>query len=264
MAPAGTAIDLVLRNPGPARTVLLLATCRGIVFDQQLIGLEKKGEKSCPVVFWKNIKVASKDGEEEKTKIVLRYYNVFNISQCEGIPEKIIPQLKSHPYIKPCDEVVKKMPLRPEITHKPDGCYYVPEKDVVNLPSIEHFHDAESYYQTLYHELVHSTGHPNRMNRKGFMDIGRKNTKYYAFEELVAEIGSAFLNSVSGIPEKCLENSAAYIASWLEVLRNDRRFIVQASAQAQKAVDFILGIHLAETEELQEAKNMNEEILANA
>ena len=116
----------------------------------------------------------------------------------------------------------------------------------------ETFRSGQDYYSVLFHELTHSTGHQSRLNRKGFSASDGEWSAFgstpYAREELVAEMGAAFLAGQAGIVERTIENSAAYVQSWLQRLKDDNRLVVQAAAQAQKAADFILGRQAPETE----------------
>jgi antirestriction protein ArdC len=108
----------------------------------------------------------------------------------------------------------------------------------VHLPALTVFNSTEEHYSTLYHELVHSTGHKTRLDRTGIKDINF-GSETYSKEELIAEIGSAFLCGMTGIENKTLNNSSAYIAGWLKKLKDDKKLVVMAAAQAQKAVDHI-------------------------
>ncbi len=128
----------------------------------------------------------------------------------------------------------------PEIRHDKQKAFYVPSGDYINMPPMESFTNSESYYATLFHELVHSTGHFIRLNRREVMDLNEFGSEQYSMEELTAEIGACYLMSHTGILTSDITNTAAYIQSWLSKLRNDKRFIVYACAQAQRAVDFIL------------------------
>ena len=116
---------------------------------------------------------------------------------------------------------------------------YRPATDSIHLPKWSRFTSAEEYYCTLFHELVHATGHETRLSRKGIMEMDHFGSEKYSQEELVAEIGSAFLCGTTGIEKQTLENSTAYINGWLKKLQNDKRLIVIAAAQAQKATDYI-------------------------
>lgn len=217
---------------------------------KDLGGSVKKGEKSYPVIFWKWLNQTDEETGEETKNTLLRYYNVFNIDQCEGIPEDRIPtpEVNQNDPLEVCEEIVAKMPQRPEFKQAKEA-YYNPLLDIVYMPKLESFVDSESYYNTLFHELVHSTGHFKRLNRKGIIERVRFGSEPYANEELVAEIGACFLKSFAGIAKVTTENNVAYIQGWLEKLRNDKCFIIHASAQAQKAADFILNKEQPEKEE---------------
>lgn len=215
---------------------------------KELGGSVKKGEKSQEVIFWKQIEREKRETGETERIPFLRYYNVFNIAQCEGIPKEKLPQVierKNDP-IKSCEEIIEKMPKRPEIRHKEHRAYYHPVNDYVNMPKAETFIDSGSYYGALFHELVHCTGHKERLCRKEITERNTFGSKPYAIEELTAEMGSCYLKSYAGIPIENLDNSAAYIQGWLEKLKKDKKFIVYASAQAQKATDFILNVRNVE------------------
>ena len=209
---------------------------------QELGGSIKPEEKPHMVVYW-NFPDKEEEGEEKK-KAVLRYYMVYNVAQCAGIdstiPETIDREVSA---IESCEQIVVGMPHPPLIKHKEARAYYSPLADLVNMPKQSSFESDESYYATLFHELVHSTGHHSRLDRLGLIQMsefsGEKHA--YSFEELIAEIGASFLQFHAGI-ESTFEQSAAYIEGWLKVLKNDKRFIISASSAAQKAVDYILNV----------------------
>jgi len=168
----------------------------------------------------------------------------FTISKIEGINFKIPEvQLKDNERIANCENIIEQMPNPPAIeTVNANRAYYSPTLDRVNVPSIKQFENSEEFYVTLFHELTHSTGHANRLNRKGISELTTFGTKQYSQEECIAEMGAAFLSTHAGIDyEAITENSAAYIQGWLKVLKEDKYFIFQSAAQAQKAVDYILG-----------------------
>lgn len=203
-------------------------------------GIVREGEKGFPVVYWKTFEDQPEDDTKPRRKPVLRYYTVYNIAQCAGIDEKDIPEpVKVFNPIQSCEGIVTGMPQRPEIVHHGHEAFYSPRLDYVNMPPREHFQDAEAYYSVLFHELIHATGHEKRLARKELTEASQRKESYSA-EELTAEIGACFLNAHAGIENKHFENNVAYISSWLTRLKNDNRFIVYASTQAQKAVDFIL------------------------
>lgn len=215
-----------------------------LTFNQanQLGGKVKMGEKSTPVVFWKlieNLNAAS-ENESAKSIPILRYYNVFNADQCEGLPSnklQVVESAEPVPRIDTAEQIVANMPNRPEITFDAREAFYLSIKDVVRMPKKETFRDAESLYSVLFHELAHSTGHKCRLNRKGFSEESTK--EKYSFEELVAELTSAFLCGCSGILTKTEENSVAYLQGWLKKLAADSSMLVKAGAAAQKAFDYI-------------------------
>lgn len=217
---------------------------------KDLGGHIRKGEKSEMVVFWKMYPIKEKqdDGTEIiKTIPLLKYINVFHISQVDGVEP--LKQKVTHD-IEPIDKAEKILNdywNRENITieHvKGDKAFYSPMFDKIQLPLFEQFKSSEEYYSTATHESVHSTMKTNRCNRqedrKG--KIVSFGSEEYSKEELVAEIGSAQLMNIIGIETtKSFRNSTAYIQSWLKVLRNDNKFIVSASSKAEKAVNYILG-----------------------
>ena len=207
---------------------------------QELGGNVRKGEKACPVVFWKQLEVEDKKtGEPEKVPM-LRFYYVFNASQCDGLknlPAPVeIPILSTQP-----EAIVANMPQRPEIKHGMSKAFYSPSEDIVGMPDRARFDSEDGYFGTVYHELIHATGSKSRLNRPTLTESMGFGSDPYCKEELIAEMGAAFLCGQAGIANT-IENSAAYVKGWLEQLQNDRSLIVQAAAQAQKAADFILGI----------------------
>jgi len=208
-------------------------------------GHVRKGEKGWPVVFWKFHEVGSTDDDgKATTKAIplLRQYTVFNVDQCDDIEAPAAPGVKTFDFdpIASAEGVVANMPKRPTIGHGENRAYYRPSTDAVNMPKPERFSLPTEYYSTLFHELTHATGHTSRLDRKLDTRLAAFGTADYSREELVAEMGAAFLCGHAGI-DQTLDNSAAYIGGWLKRLRNDKRLVVTAAAQAQKAADFILG-----------------------
>lgn len=216
---------------------------------QDLGGQVKKGEKSEIVVFWKIFEAeeTNKDTGEKKTKKIplLRYYNVFHISQVEGVeplaPEQLNDEVEP---IEEADKIITDYITREHIEFtecRSNEAYYSPSQDAVVVPMKEQYKVINEYYSTTFHELTHSTGHKNRLNRLETGAVAAFGSETYSKEELVAEIGSASLMNLLGIETvKTFRNSAAYIQSWLQVLRNDNKFIVSASSKAEKAVNYIL------------------------
>jgi antirestriction protein ArdC len=211
-------------------------------------GSVKRGEKSHLVTFWKPMGRKEK-GKKATTEYELRYYRVFNVIQCKDIPENVHqePLQVVHDPIKACEAILGNMPDCPTIEHNTEGAYYLVQQDAINLPNKPAFKTAEGYYATLFHELVHSTGHKSRLNREGITATPEYGAELYCLEELVAELGTAYLCSQGGILPKEIENTAAYIKGWIAPLRNDKQFIVKASSLAQRAVDYILKTQDEET-----------------
>lgn len=246
--------NLISKKPYRGINVFLLMSMsyespHWLTFRQagQLGGSVKKGEKSCPVVFWKQTTVEdNKSGESRKIPI-LRVYHVFNVAQCDGVQDaKAIEEIPSAVTKPPA--IVAKMPHPPAIKHGMTQAFYSPRNDEVRMPGRERFDHEAGYYATLFHELVHSTGHESRLKRSSIIVQNGYGTDLYCKEELIAELGSSFLCGYAEIVERTIDNSAAYLEGWLKQLRNDRTLIVHAAAQAQKAADFILGNTDAEGE----------------
>ncbi len=204
---------------------------------QEKGGHVKKGERGQLVVFWKWLK----NDETGEDFPMLRYYTVFNVAQCEGIasPET---QVRTFTPIEAAERIVSGLPATAAgVAHGLSGACYVPALDEVRMPSREAFTGSEEYYGTLFHELTHSTGHESRLARKGIVDRARFASHEYSEEELVAEMGSSFLCHEAGILPATMENSAAYLRSWVKVLKGDSRLVVRAAGAAQKAADWLLG-----------------------
>ena len=215
---------------------------------KDLGGHIKKGAKAEMVVFWKIIDVEEKNdkGEIEKKKLpLLRYYNVFHISQIEGVEplkEKLNTEVEP---IEEADRIIRDYVDREHIIfneHKSNDAFYDPMTDMVVVPMKEQYQNINEYYSTTFHEITHSTGAQKRLDRD-IKELAPFGSPIYSKEELVAELGSAFLINHLGIETKgTFQNSASYIESWLQVLRNDNKFVVSASSKAEKAVNYILGI----------------------
>jgi antirestriction protein ArdC len=209
----------------------------------ELKGSVRKGEKGTPVVFWNWVdSKTEKDATGKPKKIpFLKYYTVFNVEQCDGIAwaaEKI--EGATFNPVAEAEKIVSNMPRAPKLAHGGDRAYYRPSTDSVQMPKAETFDTSGNYYSTLFHELAHATGHESRLNRKGVAEVAAFGGETYAKEELVAEMGAAFLCAVSGI-DNTLPASASYIQGWLKQLKEDAKLVIHAAAQGQRAADFILG-----------------------
>ena len=216
-------------------------------------GYVKKGQASETIIFWKSLVVNEKNlsKKDEISKAIdevyiARIYNVFNIDQCEGI-DPDIEVLTIIPRIGSCDDVYANYPeIKPKINLGLKALY-IPALDQIRIPGMSDFHSTSEYYATLFHELVHSTGHTSRLNREGISEAKQSDEIRYSKEELIAEMGASFLCAFTGIENPDLiNNSAAYLQSWLQVFKQDKTMLVKAASQAQKAVDFIIGIRFNE------------------
>lgn len=202
----------------------------------------RNGERGTTVVYADQIvRTVEGDGGEtedrERRISFLKAYSVFNVAQIEGLPERFNEQ-------PPAVPVGDRIPTAEAffaatgiaVTQGGDCASYVPSIDVVRMPALAAFAEPIAYFATLSHEMTHATGHPSRLARDF---SGRFGDHAYACEELVAELGAAFLCADLGLSLEPRADHASYIASWLKVLKNDRRFIVSASAQAQRAVAWL-------------------------
>ncbi|HDR7922321.1 ArdC family protein [Bacillus paranthracis] len=206
---------------------------------------EGEGKKYSIAVLWKWIKKKGKKDEEneEDTYPLLRYYRVYEINtQCEGLESKRVNESFEHDPVAEAEKLIEDFMNKPDMTYNPGSAFYRPSMDVVNVPPMKHFPNVDEFYSTCFHELVHSTGHKSRLNRPGIVEQANFGDEVYSKEELVAELGASMLSAIAGIDNSTFENSASYLKGWLGALKGDSRLIVQASAQAQKAVDYIRGV----------------------
>jgi antirestriction protein ArdC len=206
----------------------------------------RKGEQGSLVVYADKIiraETNAETGEESESAIpFMKGYTVFNVEQIEGLPErfygKAAPRTEAVQRIARVESFIAATGAN--VRHGGNMAYYNISQDFVQMPPIEAFRDAESYYATLGHECCHWTRHKSRLNR----DFGRKRfgDEGYAREELVAELGSAFLSADLELTPEVRDDHAAYIASWIKVLKNDKRAIFSAASHAQRAADFLHGL----------------------
>lgn len=180
----------------------------------------------------------------------VRWANVFNLDQTEGIeaPKIEAAQNIAQP-LEQAASIVENANLCP-IHHAGFSAVYSPKEDEIRLPAPATFRSMEDYYQTLFHEMIHATGHEKRLNREGITQPVKFGSERYSKEELVAELGAAFLSNEAGILDQVqFDNSAAYLNSWIQKLENDPKIIVSAASQAQRSADFVLGIELGESQQ---------------
>lgn len=223
---------------------------RWLTFKQvnDLGGKVKKGEKSTMVIFSKVLTktdIIDLDDEEKeqeisvRRKFILTYYNVFNVNQCEGIGDAFyIPYIKTEKEFNTIDiaeDLIKNCKIKMQYSEQGEA-FYSPRLDLINMPLRSQFKSVVGFYHTVFHEAGHATGHPDRLNRKLFNMFGSAD---YAREELTAEMFSVFVNALCGIDIK-IKNSASYIDSWLEVLRDDNKAFLRSTMQAQTAANYLL------------------------
>ena len=212
-------------------------------------GHVRKGEKGPLVVFFKQHATLDKKTDEPITVPVLRHYTVFNAEQCDGIEIQAgdaggSSEEESEPFepIGACASIVESYADGPVIEHRGSRACYRPRTDTVQIAEPGRFESSESYYATLFHELVHSTGHSKRLDRGLDRDLRPFGSPDYSREELVAEMGAAFLAAAAGISVQTVEQSAAYIDGWRRKLGTDKKLVVSAAGAGQKAADWILGV----------------------
>lgn len=206
-------------------------------------GSVRKGEKSTMVVFWKQYETTDKASGQPIKIPVLRYFNVFNVQQCDGIPAPDAPTYTPSAFnpVDAADTIVQGYADAPAIHHHGGSAFYRPGSDEVTLPEPTRFASTNEYYSTFFHELAHSTGHSRRLNRGLDTDLRPFGSPDYGKEELIAEMAAAFLCGASGIVPSVIDNQAAYLQGWLKVLKGDKRLVIAAAGQAQRAADWILG-----------------------
>ena len=241
--------NLVSQKPYRGLNVFLLASQgyasrHWLTFSQanKLGGKIKRGEHSSLVTFW-HVGDERLDAEGKKTRpFLLRYYRVFNLCQTTGIAEKLGLGESPRPAasIEQCEAIVTAMPNAPRMEQS-SAAWYRPSTDTVGMPARGLFSSTEEYYSTLFHELTHSTGHASRIGREGIEILNTFGSESYSREELIAEMGAAMLCGVTGIAPATLQNSAAYLKTWIERLKSDSRLLVSAASAAQKAADYIRG-----------------------
>jgi len=218
---------------------------------QALGGQVRKGEKGASVVYYgeaakrRDGDESRPEGDDESQAIrFLKTYTVFNVGQIDALPERFNPAPAGTPPLPGPERIDHAeaffAAIGAEVRHGGAQAYYAIGEDRIQLPPLEAFTDAEGYYATRGHETVHWTRHPSRLDR----EFGRKRfgDEGYAREELVAELGSAFLSADLGLTLEPREDHAAYLAGWISVLENDKRAIVSAAAHAERAVKFLHGL----------------------
>lgn len=221
----------------------------------------REGEKSTTVVLNRRFTWEDKNDLDEKGRpkrkvgFTLKFYNVFNADQASQMPERYLapagPVAEPEPFqgIAEADALIAAyLANGPEVTHADPGrAWYKPGPDLINLPPDAAYDSPGERYSTWFHEIGHSTGHPDRLNRKGIAQFDHFGSGQYAQEELVAEITCAMLCAVTSI-DGVFDNSAAYVAGWAKKLRSDNRVVLAAAGQAQRAADLVRGVTYSDEE----------------
>jgi antirestriction protein ArdC len=254
-APQGADKNVISQKPYRGINRLLLAMVGGIkgysnpawaTYKQweQLGGNVRKGEKAAKIIFWSQAKTTNPEGEEKAYAFAKAYF-VFNVAQVEGI-DIVASEDKQNDNAKidNCESTIKA--TQAKIIHGGDTACFIPSSDVIRMPELGTFQSSEHYYATAFHELTHWTSDKKRCDRD--ISKGRFGNPDYAFEELVAELGAAFLCSTHGIAGDL--RHAGYIESWLKALKNDNKAIFKASGLAQSAADYVMNCKVAEETEL--------------
>ena len=194
-------------------------------------GNVKRGEKGTTIVFWKPVESKEEEIQDDKKRFfpLLRAFTVFNVAQVDGLPP-----IKEKPVVWEPDVLADQFLSLANVQHGGGRAFFAPTPDIIQLPSRSSFPDHGSYYATALHELVHWSGHDSRLNRLSKTPYGSPD---YAREELVAEMGSAFLTADAGIEGKT--EHPEYLAEWLKILGSDKKAIFQAASKAQAAVDYL-------------------------
>ena len=210
----------------------------------QSVGAQvRKGERATHIVFAKTAKKTETDESGDETQVPLhvrRVYAVFNADQIDGLPAKYVPAI---PDVNPdardaaCEAWFGSLGI--DIRYGGERAYYAPGPDRIQMPPFRTFESAQAFFSTLAHESVHSTGHRSRLDR----ELGACGTRGYAREELVAELGSAFLCADLGIASTPRADHASYVGSWLKLLEDEPRAVFDAATQAQQAVEFLHALH---------------------
>jgi len=206
-------------------------------------GCVRKGERATPIVYWGTFKAQADDadeGDDGKARLFAKAYSVFNIEQIDGLPERFFEPAT----VEPSETRIAKadawaVATGADIRHGGSQAFYSPKGDFVQVPPFAAYGEPERYYSTLCHELTHWSGAKARLDRQFGKRFG---DKAYAFEELVAEMGAAFTCARLGIENETREDHASYLASWLNVLKADKRAIFTAASKAQAACDYLFDL----------------------
>lgn len=219
----------------------------------ELGGQVRKGEKGTLIVFWKQYldKKEVDDKGKPVSRFVLRTYTVFNAEQADGLDPKYTTAAERPADYDPIAEAEQILAgyltdKGPSVRYGGDRACYSPTTDDLSLPERGTFNSVEAFYSTAFHEITHSTGHKDRLNREDLNTFTHFGDASYSREELVAEFGAAMLSGQAGIAAVTIENSAAYLAGWIKALKGDKTLLIGAAGKAQKAADLVLGVTFAD------------------
>jgi antirestriction protein ArdC len=219
---------------------------------QSFGGHVRKGEHGSKVYFFKQLTVKDKKSGEDKNVPLLREYTVFHVSQCDGLPDHVVngPDVAAPLNLDEreslADEFIKS--TNADFREGAGQPCYVPSLDCIRMPPFATFKTCPAFYSVAFHELIHWTGAKRRLDR----DLtGRFGTRSYAAEELVAELGAAFINAEFGFD--MVTNNAAYLQTWIALLKDDSRAIFTAASKANKACEYLRGLSLASGEGSEQA-----------
>jgi antirestriction protein ArdC len=215
---------------------------------RDLGGHIKKGAKATPVIYFKLLEKRDNSGYFSARPLI-RWTNVFNLEQTEGItPPAIAVNENPGPPLEKAAAIVENAKLCP-IRHTGFAALYSAKDDEIRVPKLGSFQSQEDYFHTLFHEMTHATGHRSRLSREGITKPGRFGSERYSKEELIAEIGAAFLSNEAGILDRVqFDSSVGYLKSWMQKLGDDPKLITSAASQAQRASDLIRGIRQEEVQ----------------
>ena len=247
---AGVPTSLISKRPFRGINVLLLAALgyeRNLFLTLKQLetagGSLKPNEEPHTIVFWANQQPdATSEASSDKKPGKLKTYMVYDIAQCTGIPEDLIPEhiLEADP-IKACEKIVGNLSNGPAMRYKEPGAFYDPLEDNINMPKLKSFANPACYYSALFHQLAHSTGHHTRLNRMGLVQMSEHGCDCHTLEELVTEIVTNYIENYAGIPYP-FEPTEEYISGWIQKFKGDHYLIFTACTLAQRAIDFILNI----------------------
>lgn len=249
---AGVAVNWRTQTPYRGINAFLLDPGEYATFKQIQAagGHVKAGEKGHLVVFWKWLDSTNQETGESERVPLLRYYTVFHVlTQAQGLESRRHLETWDHSPIEKAEAVLQAVTNGPRIQYAGGRAFYRPNADLVSVPPLTDYAHPEEFYSTLFHELIHSTGHQKRLARPGIMEVHQFGDEIYSKEELIAELGASMLCATCHLDSHTLDNSAAYVNGWLRALQGDQRLVITAAAQAQKAADCLLGTQTNEQQD---------------